>query len=89
MFDFKITPDGLEPFEVTAGSRDVLKWERTTKGASFKGIAEDLKMTDMYKVAWIAAKRQGLYEGTLAEFEDDCEIDFEETDEPDPTRPAP
>lgn len=89
MFDFKVTPDGGEPFEVHAGSRDVLQWEKTTKGASFGNLADGLKLTDMYKIAHIAAKRQGLYTGSLADFETSVELDFDETEEPDPTRPAP
>ena len=89
MFDFKLTPEGGDTFEVTAGSRDVLQWEKTTKGASFGSIANGLKITDLYKIAWIAAKRQDHFTGTLAEFEASVELEFDEQDEPDPTQPAP
>ncbi len=89
MFDFKVTPDGGEQFELTAGSRDVLQWEKTTKGASFGSIAEGLRITDLYKIAWISAKRQNLFDGTLAEFEGGVGLEFEENEEPDPTQPAP
>lgn len=89
MFDFKIQPDGGDEFTVTAGSRDVLVWEKTTKGASFGSIADGLKLADLYKIAHIAAKRHGLFNGTLAEFEASCELDMVAQEEPDPTRPAP
>lgn len=88
MFDFKLTPDDGEQFDVTAGSRDVLVWEKSTKGASFGSIAEGLRITDLYKIAWIASKRLGHFGGTLAEFEAGVELEFEEQPEPDPTRPA-
>ncbi|MFI6160393.1 hypothetical protein ACIA59_10635 [Micromonospora haikouensis] len=89
MFDFKIKPDEGDEFELTAGSRDVLVWEKTTKGATFGSIAQGLRITDMYKIAWISAKRQNMFDGTLAEFESSVELEFEENEEPDPTRPAP
>jgi hypothetical protein len=89
LFDFKITPDDGESFEVKATTRDVLKWERTTKGAKFSDIADGMKITDMYKIAWLASGRQNLFNGTLADFEDSVDLEFEEEEEPDPTQPAP
>jgi hypothetical protein len=90
MFDFTITPDSGEPFQVTAGSRDVLTWERTTKGASLATLASGMKIGDMYRIAHIASRRLGLFNGDLATFEESCEItEADETDEPDPTHPAP
>lgn len=89
MFAFKVTPDDGPEFEVTAGSRDVLVWEKTNKGKSFSGLADGLQMADLYKLAFIASKRQGLFEGVSKEFEESCEIVFAEDDVPDPTRPAP
>jgi hypothetical protein len=89
MFTFTITPDGGDKFEVTAGTRDVLKWERTTKGASLGQLKEGVKLGDLYKIAHIAAVRQQQFTGSLADFEDTCELEFEEEDEPDPTQPAP
>lgn len=90
MFLFKLTPDGGDEFEVVAGTRDVLMWERTAKGRSLGAFTNELKMADLYEMAYIAAKRQGKWDGNRADFEDTMELDFEEEKEPaDPTRPAP
>jgi hypothetical protein len=90
MFDFKITPDEDDPYEVTAGSRDVLVFEKTNRGTSISSLLTEQKMGDLYKLAHIASRRQGLFDGSLAEFEKTCELKFtEETEEPDPTQPAP
>lgn len=87
MFEFKVRPDHAEPYEVTATSRDVLVWERTTKGRTLQALAGDPAMVDMYKIAFLASQRQGMFHGTQQEFEAQCEIDFEDEPEPDPTQP--
>lgn len=89
MLDFRVTPDGGEPYTVKAGSRDVLTWEKTGKGKSFSKLMEDLPMSDLYRMAHIASRRQGLFTGSLEEFENTCELGFEaEPDDVDPTQPA-
>ncbi|PZG18982.1 hypothetical protein C1I95_12450 [Micromonospora craterilacus] len=102
MFEFKLTFDERpdDPVTITAGSRDILMWERTTKGASMAQLERDLRITDLYKMAWIAAKRLGHFDGPLANFEAGVELDLlddktkdedEDGDEggpEDPTRPA-
>lgn len=95
MQKFKVTPDGQEPFSVTAGSRDISKWERITKGASYGQLAENMRMADLEVIAWVAAQRQGLYDGTLADFRANVEIATvdrpavdDEDDDEDPTQPA-
>lgn len=87
MIDFKIKPDGGEEFDVKAGTRDILLWERTSRGKSFSKLMNDLNMGDLYSLAHMACKRQQLYTGSLAEFEEGCELVFE-VEEPDPTQPA-
>ena len=89
MFDFTVTPDDGDPFEVTAGSRDTLVWERTTRGASLAQLSEGLKIADMYRIAHIASRRLGLFSGDLKSFEETCEIESRDTPEVDPTQPAP
>lgn len=86
MIDFTIKPDGGEPYEVKAGTRDVLLWEKTSKGRSFAHLMNDLRMQDMYKLAHIAAKRQGMFTGPLDDFESTCELSFEEAEEVNPTQ---
>lgn len=91
MLDFKVTPENGQPFEVTATTRDIYRWEKTTRGASFGKLREDQHMVDLYKIAYFAATRQGMWSGTLAEFEDTCDLDIlnkSEEEEPDPTPPT-
>lgn len=90
MFNFKVTPDSGEPYEVIAGSRDVLTWEKTGKGRNLSVLRESLGMTDLYRLAHIASRRQGLFDGDLKTFEETVELDLDDEDEePDPTQPAP
>jgi hypothetical protein len=88
MIRFKVMPDGAESFEVTATTRDIAKWEKTTKGATFARFQDERKITDLYKIAFHAVIRQSLYTGTLADFEDGVDLDILSEDEPDPTRSA-
>ena len=90
MISFKLQPDGGDEFEVKAQMRDILNWEKTTKGASFGQLAEAaaLKLEHMYKIAYIAGKRLGLVEGGLADFEATHDLVFEMEEEPDPTQSA-
>jgi hypothetical protein len=85
---FQIAPDNGEKYEVVATSRDILNWERTTKGGSMKQLMEELHLGDLYKVAWFAAKRLSLTTGTLADFEAGSDLEFE-TEDVDPTQSAP
>jgi hypothetical protein len=78
MFDFVITPDGGESYELTADSRDVYMWERTTRGASIHKLKRDLQMGDLYQIAHRAAKRQGRFEGTADQFVETHVLEFDE-----------
>lgn len=89
MIGFKLTPDDGETFEVTAKSRDVYLWEKTSKGKSFKQLMDSMSMVDLYAIAHLAAKRTGQFDGTLDEFSKTVDLDFETEDEPDPTPAAP
>lgn len=91
MLNLRIIPDVGEAFNVVATSRDIAKWEKTTKGATFASFQSEQRLTDLYKIAFYAAKRHGLWDGTLAELEDGADLDIlddEDEDEPDPTRSA-
>ena len=96
MFTFKITPDDGEPFEVVAHSRDIRLWEKAGPNRSFAKLTGDLKMSSLYELAHIAARRQQVYTGTLDEFGSTCDLmitgglTFDaEYEEVDPTRPVP
>lgn len=91
LFTFHVTPDGGETFDLAATSRDVLNWEKTTKGASLGKFENEPSLVDIYKIAHFAAIRTQRFTGSLAEFEQshDIEFDSEEDSEPeDPTPPA-
>lgn len=93
MITLTITPDNGEPYQVTATSRDVFAWEKTTKGnKSFVDLINEPTMVDLYRVAHLACWRQGLFTGNQADFEATCEVtggvDDEEDEEPDPTQSA-
>lgn len=89
MFKFKIRPDEGEPFTVIAASRDIARWERTTKGTSYASLIEQKRIGDFYKIAFYAATRQRLWAGTLAEFEETCDFEVEDSDDSaDPTQSA-
>ena len=90
MITFRVAPDAGDAYEVTAGARDVLVWERTTKGAVFSELAESQSMVDMYKLAHIASRRQGLFPGTLQQFEETCDLEaIDKEPDVDPTQPEP
>lgn len=87
LISFEISPDDGGPYRVDAYSRDVLLWEKAVKGRSFSQMQSALAMVDLYGLAHVAARRQGLFAGTLQEFEATCDLE-PVTDEapPDPTR---
>lgn len=81
-------PDDGAEFEVVATSRDIVVWEKTAQGRNFSSLAA-AAMSDFYGIAYIAARRQGLFEGTRKDFDASVDLDVEEDDEPDPTQPDP
>jgi hypothetical protein len=89
MITFTIAPDGDEKYELKATTRDILNWEKTTKGASLKKLMEELAMVDLYKVAHFAAKRTGQFTGSLQDFEATNDLEFELEEDADPTQSAP
>ncbi|WP_250009134.1 hypothetical protein [Actinoplanes sp. M2I2] len=88
MFTFKVTPEGGEPFEVTATSRDIARWERTNRDASLHKLQSDMRISDLYKIAHNAAERQSVWHGPLKEFEDSVDLEVLDDDEVDPTQSA-
>lgn len=79
MITFDVEPDDGDKFEVKADSRDVLVWEKTSRSnEKFMELLSTLSMPGMYRLAHIASKRQGHFEGSLAEFEKTCVLHFNE-----------
>lgn len=88
MITFKVEPDeGFgEAFSVTATSRDIARWEKVTKSATFQSLMESMSLVHLYRIAYFACKRQGLWDGTEADFEANCDVTPEgKADSPDPT----
>lgn len=88
MFTFDIRPDAAATYKVTATSRDVVLWEKTTPGRTFNDLGRPA-MADFYGLAHLASKRLGLFDGTRKEFEDSVDLEIVEDEEPDPTRAGP
>lgn len=93
MITLHVKPDDGDPYEVTAQARDVLTWEKTTKGnKTFLDLMSSPDMQALYKLAHIASWRQGLTTLTFQQFEASVDVMFEEDEqepELDPTQPAP
>jgi hypothetical protein len=94
MLTFKVVPENGTPFTVKATTRDVLVWEKTTRGRTFADLLREPNLVDYYAIAWRAAWRQKLFTGTLKDFEDSHDIDLDDSEdvvdpEPDPTLPVP
>lgn len=88
MFDFKVTPDDGDAYTFTAGSRDCLAWERATK-RSITELLDNRRITDLYRLAHIAARRLGLFTEDLPAFETGVEVELTDlSEDPDPTQPA-
>ncbi|MGL5911658.1 MAG: hypothetical protein ACRCZP_16780 [Phycicoccus sp.] len=81
---FWVTPDEGDPYEVVAGSRDVLIWERLGRGRKLAELGDNPTMSGLYSLAHVAARRQQLHAGSLAEFEATCDIDVQQQESPDP-----
>lgn len=90
MIDLKISPDGAEPYVVTAAPRDILVWERTGRDRSFDSLMSAMRISDLYELAHITSRRLGLTALDRPTFETSCDVaphaGTEETAEPDPTR---
>ncbi|MBN6037477.1 hypothetical protein [Amycolatopsis sp. 195334CR] len=89
MITFKLKDDSGEVEEVTATTRDILNWERTSKNKSFGGLVDNQEIGDFYKIAFFAAKRTVGFVGTQQDFEQRYDLEFEVDDEVDPTNAAP
>lgn len=86
MFNFVVKPDVGEPYKLEATSRDVFLWEKTTK-SNMAQLQNGMSMMAMYTIAHFAAKRHHMFTGTLNEFVDSNDLDFEAAPDADPTLP--
>ena len=96
LMTIKVTfPGQTDAAPVAVLARDALVWEKTVRPAqSFSSFLNDVTMTGVYYLAFIACRRQGLWTKDRASFEQECDAvpvpdDEEGTDvELDPTRRA-
>lgn len=88
MIDFKLVPDVGEPWETKATSRDIVQWEKTNRGKTFKSLMDNMSMADLTELAWRASVRTKMFAGTLKEFELGVDLEFDIGEEPDPTPPG-
>ncbi|HEV7649386.1 MAG TPA: hypothetical protein VGP26_14630 [Actinophytocola sp.] len=81
MFTFKLTDEAGEETEVKADSRDVLVWEKTSKSNErYIDLLTEMSLVKFYRLAHIAAKRQGVVTGKLADFETDYVLELDHED---------
>lgn len=83
-------PDEGEVYEVVAKTRDIEFWERTHRGRTVKTLTEQQSLTQLYEVAYVAAKRRGLCSGTYEDFRDSTDLEVVDGDDEgaDPTPSA-
>jgi hypothetical protein len=96
MFTFTVAPDARDTYTVTVLVRDTVAWERLHPGHTAQELMpladgtaslESLKLSNSYELAYFASKRQGLWEGSLQEFELACDVIDIKVEAPDPTQP--
>ncbi len=81
MFDFKVTPDGQDEYRVKSSARDIVQWERGGKNRSLASLQQDIHMEDLYAIAHLASKRNRLFNGSLNDFIDSCDLEVIDPDE--------
>jgi hypothetical protein len=84
---FDVEPEDGEQFEVKADSRDVVVWEKTSRtNERYLELISNMRMSAMYRLCHIAARRQGLVDCKLDEFEKDYILHFATEDVVTPTQ---
>lgn len=84
MIQFKVVPDGTDAYEVTATTRDIIRWETSGQGRSFSKLMDTMKLADLYELAYHASVRNGFFQGNVQAFKDSVDLEFE-TEDQDPT----
>lgn len=93
VIELVVRPLDGDEYTLTADSRDLFVWEKTTgAGRGFMEAAFNEhglpRFGPLYQVAHIAARRQQMFTGTLDEFAEQHVIEFEVQTQPDPTGPG-
>ena len=85
MIQFKVNPDGQAPYEVEASTRDIIRWETSGKDRSFQKLMNNMRLNDLYELAYHASVRQGFFQGSVASFKESVDLEFDEPEDADPT----
>jgi hypothetical protein len=96
MFTFTVEPDNGDPYEVTAKSRDLVRWEKLGGGRSLGKFEHNASMAWITEIAHVASVRQGLYSGSRDSFLTEVDVALHQQKKPapdgegesDPTQPA-
>lgn len=74
MITVRVFPDDGEKYDVEVATRDVYTWEKTTRRA-MSDLNDSMAMGDLYRLAWIASRRHGLWDGKFEEFTDSVDLE--------------
>jgi hypothetical protein len=99
MINFRVSGDGHDMENVTAGPREVLKWEAAFPNASMMQFLSSYRLTELYQIAYVTLKTrnhpivQAPSGGfiTMGEFLDTMDVQpghIEIGQDSDPTRPG-
>ncbi|MCF7548900.1 hypothetical protein [Pseudonocardia sp. WMMC193] len=89
MFKAQVTQDGKDPYTVEIGARDVAAWERKGRDRAFSDFMARPRVTDMFELAYLSSRRQGLFAGTEQEFLELVDVEGATDEAEGPTQPAP
>lgn len=74
LMTIRVFPDDGEKYDVEISTRDVYTWERTTKRC-MADLQDSMGMADLYRLAWIASRRHGLWDGKFEEFAESVDLE--------------
>lgn len=91
MFEFRVKPDGARAFTVTAKARHIVAWEKLGGGRALSRLTDSPRYTDLYELAFVAAKAAGKWAESLEDFTAKCDVEpivDEDSNEANPTQPG-
>lgn len=90
VFTFKLTDRATgNVLDVEAGTGDIYFWEKTHKGKLLSSLQDNKSMVDFYELAHVAAKRAGVFDGSVDDLAGGYDLDADSDDGPDPTPAVP
>lgn len=91
MLTLRIIPDDGDPYELVAGSRQIMLWEATGRNNTLARLNDNPSMPDFYFIGHLAAVKAGKFAGSLDEFKNSVDLEMlpQSEDGESPTRPGP